>query len=65
MRLSNSLISTMGTDGTSTTSDEWQHAALKYALTNVGGGGVALGGDRRTGLITRRPVRWPRPPATV
>jgi gluconolactonase len=23
-------------DGTSTTSDEWQHAALNYALTNVG-----------------------------
>ena len=23
-------------DGTSTTGDEWQHAALNYALTNVG-----------------------------
>jgi nicotinamidase-related amidase len=23
-------------DGTSTTSDEWQHAALNYAMTNVG-----------------------------
>jgi gluconolactonase len=23
-------------DGTSTTSDEWQHAALDYAMTNVG-----------------------------
>jgi gluconolactonase len=27
---------TVVSDGTSTTSDEWQHAALNYALTNVG-----------------------------
>jgi gluconolactonase len=26
----------VASDGTSTTSDEWQHAALNYALTNVG-----------------------------
>lgn len=27
---------TVVSDGTSTTSDEWQHAALNYAMTNVG-----------------------------
>ena len=27
---------TVVSDGTSTTSDEWQHAALSYAMTNVG-----------------------------
>jgi gluconolactonase len=26
----------VASDGTSTTSDEWQHAALEYAMTNVG-----------------------------
>jgi ureidoacrylate peracid hydrolase len=27
---------TVVSDGTSTTIDEWQHAALNYAMTNVG-----------------------------
>jgi hypothetical protein len=45
----------VASDGTSTVSDEWQHAALNYAMNNVGKVATAARSRRRSGR--ERPCR--------
>ena len=50
----------VASDGTSTTGDEWQNAALNYAMTNVAQG-RHLRGDQDAPSARDRPAERPRP----